>query len=93
MCKRPVVEVKAKARQKASVNNKGHLDIGIPQHSNGTLNRPEATTKPTYRCRQRYSQVTHTCRGSLDARRTCYREDRLFDLGKQPRQSCCQKVG
>jgi hypothetical protein len=30
MCKRPVVEVMAKARQKASVNDKGHLDIGIP---------------------------------------------------------------
>jgi len=93
MCKRPVVEVKAKARQKASVNDKGHLDIGIPQRSNSTLNRPEATTKPTYRCRQRHSQVSHTCRGSLDARRTCYRGDRLFDLGKQPRQACRQKVG
>ncbi|MFL9989509.1 hypothetical protein [Paraburkholderia sediminicola] len=55
MCKRPVVEVKAKARQKASVNDKSHLDIGIPQRSNSALNRPEATTKPTYRCRQRHS--------------------------------------
>jgi len=93
MCKRLVIEVKAKAPQKASVNDKGHLGIGIPQRSNSTLNGPEATTKPTYRCRQRYSQVSHTCRGSLDARRTCYREDRLFDLGKQSGQACCQKVG
>jgi hypothetical protein len=93
MCKRAVVEVKAKARKKASVNDKGHLDICIPQRSNSTLNGPEATAKPTYRCRQRHSQVTHTCRGSLDARQTCYREDRLFDLGKQPRQAFCQKIG
>jgi hypothetical protein len=93
MCQRLVIEVKAKARQKASVNDEGHLGIGIPQRSNSTLNRPEATTKPTYRCRQRHSQVSHACRGGLDARRTCYREDRLFDLGKQPGQACCQKVG
>lgn len=78
--------------RKASVNDKGHLDIRIPQRSNSTLNRPEATTKPTYGCRQRHSQVSHTSRGSLDARRTCYRKDRLFDFGKQPRQACCQKV-
>jgi len=52
MCKRPVVEVKTKARQKASVNDKGHLGIGIPQRPDSPLNGPEATTKPTYRCWQ-----------------------------------------
>ena len=54
MRKRPLVEVMAKARKKASLNDKGHLSIGIPQRSNCTLNGPEATTKPTYRCRKRH---------------------------------------
>jgi len=54
MCKRPLVEVMAKARKKASFNDKGHLSIGIPQRSNCTLNGPEATTKPTYRGRKRH---------------------------------------
>lgn len=43
-----VVEVKAKAREKASVND-DHLGVGISQRFNSALNGPEATTEPTNR--------------------------------------------
>lgn len=52
MCKRLIVEINAKARKKASVNDKNHLGGGIPQRLNSALNGPEATTEPTNRCRQ-----------------------------------------
>lgn len=82
MCKHPIVEAKAKPRKKACINDKGHLDIGIPQRTDSALNGSESTTKPTDRCRQGYIEVTHTRRCSLNARRTCCRKDRLLDLGK-----------
>jgi hypothetical protein len=47
MCKRLIVEVKAKARKKSSVNN--NLGVGIPQRLNSALNRPEPTPEPTNR--------------------------------------------
>ncbi len=43
-----VVEVKAKAREKASVND-DDVGVGIPQRLNSVLNGPEATTEPTNR--------------------------------------------
>jgi hypothetical protein len=51
MCKHPVVEVKAKSRQKASVNDKGHLGVGFSQCSDSALNGQEASTQPANRRR------------------------------------------
>jgi hypothetical protein len=52
MCKRLVVEVTSKARKKASVNDNSYLGVAIPQRLNCAVNGSEATTQPTYRCRQ-----------------------------------------
>ncbi|MEX3968727.1 hypothetical protein AB4Y42_42560 [Paraburkholderia sp. EG286B] len=51
MCEYLVVEVKAKARKKATVND-NHHGVGIPQHLNSALNGSEATTEPTNRRRK-----------------------------------------
>lgn len=52
MGKHLIVEVNAKARKKARVNDKGHARVSVPQLSHSTLNGSEATTKPTDRRRQ-----------------------------------------